>query len=262
MLKRLFDSHARYYREVDAFVDGELRDDAAARFEGHVESCIRCRQAVTSARLAKQHLAALPEARLFRSFMLTPGMVAEPASAPSVARPRLLYASRAVSAAGIAAFALFGTLQLTGTGEDSPAPREAASTGLAEDASAKSGVLEIASAATAPPEAPATAEAGVAAPPPPGAAGAGVAPDAPATDSAGDAGDDNSGGEVGNGPADAPLAQDSGDAGGIETFAFADGRAPDDGGDAPWKPAIIASGVVALAAIAATGTLEIRRWRS
>lgn len=261
MLRSLFDSHARFARDVDAFVDGELPDGPTARFAAHLASCSSCGRTVAEARRAKAHVASLPEQSLPRSFILTPEMAAAPARATPVPRPALLYATRAVSAAAVAAFVLFGTLQLTGTGEDSPASSDAASIGLPEDASAKSGILEIA-AATGSPEAPATAEAGVASPPPPGASGAAVEPDATATDTAGNAGGDPSGGEAGSGPADAPLAQDSGSAGGLETFAFAGDSAADDGGSPPWKPAIIASGAVALAAIAATGTLEIRRRRS
>lgn len=260
MLRRLFDSHARFARDVDAFVDGELPEVAAARFTGHLATCSRCERAVAAARAAKAHLVSLPQAALPRSFVLTPAMVAAPPRPSPATRPALLHATRAVSAAGIAALALFGTLQLTGVGEDSPASRDAASTGLPEDASAKSGVLEIESAATMEaPDALATAEPGVASPPSAGASGAAVGPDATAADAAGAAGDDSSGSEAAAGPADATLAQDGGV---LDTFAFAAGSAPDDDDDAPWTPAIIASGAVALAALAATGALEARRRRS
>ena len=72
-----FERHRRWHKQLDAYVDGELRADELAAFEAHLRSCARCEPEVLARRELKQMAATLPQLPAPRSFQVTPGMLVE-----------------------------------------------------------------------------------------------------------------------------------------------------------------------------------------
>ena len=101
-------AHGRWYRQIDAYVDGELSQAGEGRFERHLGGCERCAAALTEAQAVKTLLAALPEEPAPRSFALTEAMLAPvplaSAPAPSRGQGALRWGSSFAAAAAVFAF--------------------------------------------------------------------------------------------------------------------------------------------------------------
>lgn len=125
---RIFDAlrpHARWYREVDAYVDSELSPRTLACFEAHLRACRRCASAVDERASLKGAFGAMPDLVAPRSFRLSPDMVAGPMVATPVRQPAARLASRlSLALAGLAVVGLASTVvvDLNGSGQGSAVP--------------------------------------------------------------------------------------------------------------------------------------------
>ncbi len=104
-----FRRHSRWQKQLDAYVDGELRADAVAAFEGHLKACDRCEPEVVARRELKRMAATLPQLPVPRSFRITPGMLVE-APVPAGSRGRAVVMRLAQVTAGLATVAFGGVL--------------------------------------------------------------------------------------------------------------------------------------------------------
>ena len=131
---RLFQRHARWESNVDAYVDVELSAQERSKFERHTRTCPSCsarvREASALRRMLKEELTIHP---VPRSFRITSAMLAEsPAQvlpAPALWWPRL---AQGVGGLAVAAFALLLVVDLNGASENS-APLQSASAEVADE---------------------------------------------------------------------------------------------------------------------------------
>jgi anti-sigma factor RsiW len=154
---RIFDAlhpHARWYREVDAYVDSELSPRMLAGFEAHLHACRRCASAVDARASLKRAFGSMPQLVAPRSFRLSPDMVAGPMLPTPASQPSARLASRlSLTLAGLAVVGFASTLvvDLNRTGQGA-APMAAPSTFQVSPATGDSAARPVAGQA-APPQA-------------------------------------------------------------------------------------------------------------
>ncbi len=117
---RWFNRHARWERDIDAYVDAELPEPQRALFASHLAGCDICGELVAEASALKRMLSEeLTEQPVPRSFRLTPAMLADAAPvvqpAPTPWWPR---AAQAVGGLAVAAFAFLLVVDLSATSND------------------------------------------------------------------------------------------------------------------------------------------------
>ena len=124
-----FDRHRRLRDQLSAYIDDALDPAASGRLEAHLEECARCRAELKQLRSTVAALHDLPEARVPRSFSLSPERAAAPR--PSMAATPLAFGAR-IAAAGVAAALAavlvvdLGDLGGDGATEETSAPQIAA----------------------------------------------------------------------------------------------------------------------------------------
>lgn len=249
----LFQRHAHFAAEVDAFVDGELRPERRERFAAHVAACARCASRLDSAESLKRAIQSMPEVVTTRSFAITPAMAAVPERRRTQPRSTPVYlnlvrAGAAVSVAGFAAVLAFGAFDSNETTSNS--------------AGDGSRTLSAAEAGSAAPEAFQDKAAGPQATPTPGLApasgagvsGAGVAPEAPSTTVGGPSLTDAAPGSP------VPLRQgdDATTSSELGTAAYAPEVQKNSSDRSTWRWGL---GLLAAGSLAALGTLEVARRR-
>jgi hypothetical protein len=110
--------HTRWLELASAYLDGELSPRDLARFERHLPGCAECQDALSHAEETHNLLAQLPELQAPRSFQLTPELVARPVvlHEPGRGRPVALRLAQAATAVAVLAFATILTMDLAGAG--------------------------------------------------------------------------------------------------------------------------------------------------
>ena len=121
MLRTLFPGHARWAKDVDAFVDAELLGSALSRFDSHRASCARCQASVEDTRTLKSAVSAAQAPTPTRSFRITAAMVAPPERIPrAVTRPATLVLRGALATTVLTAGAFGVSLFVTAAQDDGP----------------------------------------------------------------------------------------------------------------------------------------------
>jgi hypothetical protein len=125
-----FGRHRRLRDRLSAYIDRGLDPAATRRLEAHLGECARCRAELEQLRSTVAALRELPEARVPRSFALSP----ERASAlrPSMAAAPLAFGARIAAAGVAAALAAVLVVDLGDLGGDGGAPGVAPDGMLAE----------------------------------------------------------------------------------------------------------------------------------
>lgn len=98
--------HARWQKQLDAYIDGELSPDHVRRFEAHAAGCSGCAGAVAERRELKRMAAALPQMPVPRSFRITPGMLVDaPVAKAGGGRPVVMRLGQLTAGLAMVAFA-------------------------------------------------------------------------------------------------------------------------------------------------------------
>jgi hypothetical protein len=98
--------HARWQKQLDAYIDGELSADGVRRLDAHLAGCSGCANEVAERRELKRMAAALPQMPAPRSFRITPGMLAEaPVTKPTAGRPVVMRLGQVTAGLAMVAFA-------------------------------------------------------------------------------------------------------------------------------------------------------------
>lgn len=101
-----FRRHTRWQKQLDAYIDGELRADDLRRFEAHLRGCARCEPEVAARRELKRMAVTLPQLPAPRSFRITPGMLVEaPAQGRSRGAPVVMRLAQVTAGLATVAFA-------------------------------------------------------------------------------------------------------------------------------------------------------------
>ena len=103
---------SRDWKTLSAYVDGQLRPRARARFEARLQTDPSLRVAVDELRRTRSVLRSLPRLRAPRNFILTPQMAGQ----PQMAATRLYPAFRLASALASLLFVLVVTVDFLGAG--------------------------------------------------------------------------------------------------------------------------------------------------
>jgi anti-sigma factor RsiW len=85
-MKWIWDRHAKWAAQLDAYADSALRPAEHASFEAHLAGCDRCSAALADTLALKTAFAAAPAIEAPRSFRLTPDMAAGRARASGSSR--------------------------------------------------------------------------------------------------------------------------------------------------------------------------------
>ena len=118
MLRTLFPGHARWAKDVDAFVDGELHGSALARFVAHRASCNRCQASIEDTRALKSAFASVQAPASTRSFQITAAMVAPREPVRLAARHPSPLLFRGAMASTVLAAGAFVVSVLVGVAQD------------------------------------------------------------------------------------------------------------------------------------------------
>lgn len=127
---------------LNAWLDGEATGTEADAIRDHLAVCERCQAELESLRAIKTMLADLPEARLPRSFTLTPAQAArKPEPVRNAGVVRLLPVTRILGIAAVIAFLVLGAADAFGPiteslGGSDNAPANAALSGTNPDTGA------------------------------------------------------------------------------------------------------------------------------
>ena len=157
-LKRLIDSHPVSAEELSCLVDDRLRARRDAAVRGHVEGCDTCAGKLAELRDTKAMLAALLQASLPRSFVLTPQEAGIPAKSPPAPRPaRVVFAPALALSVLVALLAVDFAAIGGGAGSDESNSRDTAALSKAAEADSAgttAPALDAARSAAATPSAP------------------------------------------------------------------------------------------------------------
>lgn len=111
-------THARFRKDLSAYLDGELSPRRAVTLESHVAACAACRSLLEDLRLASAALAELPQADTPRSFALRPEQLMQPRPVHRAPTPGLMAGSRIAVAALTCALAAVVFVDIGNVGEN------------------------------------------------------------------------------------------------------------------------------------------------
>ncbi|KPJ51572.1 MAG: hypothetical protein AMJ38_00060 [Dehalococcoidia bacterium DG_22] len=111
--------HRRFRRDLSAYVDNMLSEQARRRLEAHLDSCQACRQELAELRSTVEALGSLPMAEVPRSFTLAAAPVAEVRPRPTARRLEFgLRLATATAAFALALVVIGDFAGLPGDGEE------------------------------------------------------------------------------------------------------------------------------------------------
>ena len=111
-------THARFRKDLSAYLDGELSPRRAVTLESHVAACAACRSLLEDLRLASAALAELPQVDAPRSFALRPEQLMQPRPVHRAPTPGLMAGSRIAVAALTCALAAVVFVDLDGSSDN------------------------------------------------------------------------------------------------------------------------------------------------
>jgi hypothetical protein len=110
--------HRRFRRDLSAYVDDTLSEQARRRLEAHLHSCEACRQELAELRTTVEAVGSLPMAEVPRSFRLAASPVAEVRPRPAASRLEFGLRLATATAAFVLALVVVGDFSgLPGGGE-------------------------------------------------------------------------------------------------------------------------------------------------
>lgn len=252
--------HVRWLDEISAHIDGELRGSVRERFEAHLVGCTLCRARVDQLREVRLLVSGLPEVAAPRSFRLTPAMVAATAKVAPVRAPRPRFALRTAQfAAGFAMVALLAVVTIDVTTSNNSAGRSVATSADSSSGSAlRATAAADSSSSKSVPLQDSSATSGVAVPQGAGVSGAlNSAATPPSQQPQPNGYQYSTGGTAGGAP---PQTAEGLAQGANQTPGAFSSR--DEGNDGWHRPAELALGAFALAALATAATLTHRNRRN